>query len=168
MSVKSRENLQRIAAKLALYVPKSYNSGKAASRLAEEILSNPIEVVSRLCKIDLYLLDELVKAGPNAYAQKKICKTEYMLQKLCLVLTTYGDEANGKWQLLMPDEVREALAPLYSQYLEMATSGQKGLTAKQLRIHAMMSDLLGHSNVTIIGNTVHIHKEENSNLPTLD
>ena len=48
-------------------------------RLAAGMLEEPIEIVSRLSKTELLLLEELIKAGPNNYVEKKLRKTFYML-----------------------------------------------------------------------------------------
>ena len=45
--------------------------------------------------------------------------------------------------MLMPDEQREALSSNYNFYLDFAEKGQKGPTAKQLRIMAAMKRILG-------------------------
>ena len=100
--VMKKEELLKIAKCLDFYVSPNVTKDKvAASMLAEQI-----EIVSRLSKTELLLLEELINAGPNAYVEKKWRKTLYMLQKWGLVLT-YEDEANGKQYLLMPDEVRD-------------------------------------------------------------
>ena len=67
-------------------------------------------------------------------------KTQYKLQKLHLV-ATYCDEANLEWHMLMPDELREALSSNF--YLDLAEKGQKGPTAKQLRMMAAMKRIMG-------------------------
>ena len=69
-------------------------------------------------------------------------KTQYKLQKLYLV-ATYCDEENHEWHMLMPDELREALSSNYKFYLDLAEKGQKGPTAKQLRMMAAMKRIMG-------------------------
>ena len=157
LAVKTKEAMTKIANRLDLYVSPNIAKAKMASRLAEEILSNPIEVVSRLSKTELLLLEEFLIADKGTYIIKKARKAEYMLQKWCLILT-YEDEANGKWHLLMPDEVRESLMEVAFPYIEMAKAGQKGPSAKELRMRSFMTDLLGHSDFTISDNTVINHR----------
>lgn len=128
-----------------------------ATRLAEEILSNPIEVVSRLSNTELLLLEEFLVADKGTYIIKKARKAEYMLQKWCLILT-YEDEVNGKWHLLMPDEIRESLIEVAFPYIELAKAGKKGPSAKELRMRSFITDLLGHSDFTISGNTIINHR----------
>ena len=84
-----------------------------------------------------------------------------MLQKWGLVLT-YEDETNSKWYLLMPDEVREALAAVSSSYIEMAKEGKKGPSAKDLRMASFMADLLGHTDFTIVDGMVINHRPTTS------
>ena len=43
----------------------------------------------------------------------------------------------------MPDELREALSSNYKFYLDLAEKGQKGPTAKQLRMMAAMKRIMG-------------------------
>lgn len=140
--VKTKETLLDICKKLDLYVSPNLKKDKTACRLAAEILDNPINVLEKLCKAELQLLDEFVKSGPNAYVVRKMRKTEYKLQKYCLVLT-YKDEVNQQWHMLMPDEVRESLQTSYKFYLDMAEKGVKAPSAKQLRMMSFLNDLYG-------------------------
>ena len=133
LSVKTKVELLKIIQKLDLYVSPNLKKDETARRVARELLDNPIAVLSSLCKSELELLDELVKAGPNAYITRKARKTEYKLQKYCLVLTCI-DEAKGEWHFLMPDSVRESLATNAGFYLEMAKQGKKGPIPKELRM----------------------------------
>ena len=71
-----------------------------------------------------------------------MCKTHYKLQKLYSV-ATYCDEVNQKWQMLMPNELREVLEKDYKFYLELVENGQKGPAAKQLRMMAAMKRIMG-------------------------
>ena len=87
LSVKTKVELLKIIQKLDLYVSPNLKKDETARRVARELLDNPIAILSSLCKAELELLDELVKAGPNAYITRKARKTEYKLQKYCLVLT---------------------------------------------------------------------------------
>ena len=60
-------------------------------------------------------------------------KTYYKLQQYGLLLT-YKDLENEQWHMLMPDSVRESLAPYYKDYLDLAEAGQKLPSKKQLRM----------------------------------
>ena len=103
------------------------------------------------------MLEELIKAGPNNYVEKKLRKTFYMLQKWGLVLT-HEDLAKNKWYLLMPDEVRTALESVSGPYIAMAKEGKKGPTAKELRMASIMGDILGHTDFTIVNSMVINHR----------
>lgn len=131
--VKKKDDLLKIAKRLDFWISPNVSKDKTATRLAEAILSEPIEVVSRLSKTELLFLEEILDAGPNAYIEKKMRKTPYMLQKWGLVLT-YEDEAAGKWYLLMPDEVREALEECARLYITLAKEDKPRPTAKELHM----------------------------------
>ena len=45
--------------------------------------------------------------------------------------------------MLMPDELRETLSSNYKFYHDLAEKGQKGSTAKQLRMMAAMKRIMG-------------------------
>ena len=128
--------------KLDLYVSPNLKKDEAARRVAQELLDSPIEILSNLNKQELQIIDEFVKGGANTYVVRKMRKTQYKLQKLYLV-ATYCDEENQEWHMLMPDELREVLAKDYKFYLDLAEKGQKGPTAKQLRMMAAMKRIMG-------------------------
>ena len=160
--VMRKEELLKIAKRLDFYVSPNITKDKIATRLAASMLAEPIEIVSRLSKTELLLLEEMINAGSNTYVEKKLRKSPYMLQKWGLVLT-YEDEANGKWYLLMPDEVREALATVSASYIAMAKEGKKGPSAKDLRMASFMADILGHKDFTIVDGMVINHRASNFN-----
>ena len=80
--------------------------------------------------------------GVYTYVVRKMRKTQYKLQKLYLA-ATYCDEEKQEWHMLMPNELREALSSNYKFYLDLAEKGQKGPTAKQLRMMAAMKRIMG-------------------------
>lgn len=155
--VMKKEELLKIAKRLDFYVSPNVSKDKVATRLSASMLGEPIEIVSRLSKKELLLLEELINAGPNTYVEKKWRKSLYMLQKWGLVLT-YEDEPNGKQHLLMPDEVREALASVSPAYIAMAKDGKNGPSAKELRMASMMASLLGHNDFSIVDGMVINHR----------
>ena len=106
------------------------------------MLHNPIEILSRLSKTELQMVDEFVKGDNNTYVVRKQRKTYYILQKYYLVLT-YCDETKGEWHMLMPKEVRDSLAPSLPFYLDCATKGIKAPSAKDLRMMRMLQRLYG-------------------------
>lgn len=140
LNVKTKVEMLEICKKLDLYVSPNIKKDETARRLATAILDNPIEVLSRLCKAELQIVEEFVKGGPNTYVTRKARKMEYKLQKYCLVLT-HIDEAKGEWHMLMPDSVRESLTDDLPYYLEMANNGIKPPSAKELRMMTMMQRL---------------------------
>ena len=138
----TKEQLLKIAKKLDLWVSPNYTKQKTAERLSDEVLENPMEVVTRLAKAELQLLDEIVQAGPDKGVTRKSRKSYYMLQKLGLVVT-YSDSNKQVWKMFMPDEVRDALSPIYEQFHDMAQKGVKRPSAKDIRFMGLLSDLFG-------------------------
>ena len=98
--------------------------------------------MSRLNKQELQMVDEFVKGDANTYVVRKMRKTQYKLQKLYLVVT-YEDKETQEWHMLMADELRKTLSSNYKFYLDLAEKGQKGPTAKQLRMMAAMKRIMG-------------------------
>ena len=141
LNVLTKVKMLDICKKLDLYVSPNLKKEETARRVAQEILDNPDDVLHELNKQELQIVDEFVKAGANHYVIRKMRKMPYKLQKFGLVLT-YGDDKNGQWHLLMPDCVRESLAPYYEDYLKMAESGQKLPSKKQLRMMAALNAFL--------------------------
>ena len=138
----TKVNMLKACDKLDLYVSPNLKKDETARRIAQEMLDNPIEILSRLNKQELQMVDEFVKGDANTYVVRKMRKTQYKLQKLFLV-ATYEDKENLEWHMLMPDELREALSSNYKFYLDLAEKGQKGPTAKQLRMMAAMKRIMG-------------------------
>ena len=138
----TKVNMLKVCDKLDLYVSPNLKKDETARRVAQELLDSPIEILSNLNKQELQIIDEFVKGGANTYVVRKMRKTQYKLQKLYLV-ATYCDEEKQEWHMLMPDELREALSSNYKFYLDLAEKGQKGPTAKQLRMMTAMKRIMG-------------------------
>ena len=109
-----------------------------------EVIDNPIEILSRLNKAELQIVDEFVKGDDSTYVVRKQRKTCYMLQKYYLV-ATYCDEEKDEWHMLMPKELRESLSESLPFFLDLAMKGIKAPSAKELRMMSMMNRLLGDS-----------------------
>ena len=142
LGVMTKAEMLKICDKVDFPVSPNLKKDETARRVAQEILANPDEVLHVLNKQELQILDEIVKAGPNHYAVRKARKMPYKLQKFGLVVT-FIDTTNGEWHMLMPDAVREAFAPYYKNYLNMAEAGAKLPSKKQLRMMAALSSLMG-------------------------
>lgn len=138
----TKVEMLKICEKLELYVSPNLKKDETARRVAQEILDNPDDVLHVLNKLELQLVDEFVKEGANHYAIRKVRKTHYKLQKFGLVVT-YKDTAKEEWDMLMPDSVRESLAPYYQDYLDMAEAGQKLPSKKELRMMEALNALRG-------------------------
>ena len=138
----TKVNMLKACDKLDLYVSPNLKKDETARRIAQEMLDNPIEILSRLNKQELQMVDEFVKGDANTYVVRKMRKTQYKLQKLYLVVT-YEDKETQEWHMLMADELRKTLSSNYKFYLDLAEKGQKGPTAKQLRMMAAMKRIMG-------------------------
>lgn len=138
----TKVNMLKACDKLDLYVSPNLKKDETARRIAQEMLDNPIEILSRLNKQELQIVDEFVKGDASTYVVRKMRKTQYKLQKLYLVVT-YENKETQEWHMLMPGELRETLSSNYKFYLDLAEKGQKGPTAKQLRMMAAMKRIMG-------------------------
>ena len=137
----TKVEMLKICGKLELYVSPNLKKEETARRVAREILDNPEDLLHVLNKQELQIIHEFVKAGPNHYAVRKMRKTYYKLQNYGLLLT-YKDLAKEEWHMLMPDAVRESLAPHYQAYLDLAEAGKKLPSKKQLRIMDALGRLM--------------------------
>lgn len=138
----TKVNMLTVCKKFDLYVSPNLKKDETARRIASEVLHNPIEILSRLSKTELQMVDEFVKGDNNTYVVRKQRKTYYMLQKYYLVLT-YSDETKCEWHMLMPKEVRDSLAASLPFYLNCAMKGVKAPSAKDLRMMRMLQRLYG-------------------------
>lgn len=136
----TKVNMLKACDKLDLYVSPNLKKDETVRRIAQEMLDNPIEILSRLNKQELQIVDEFVKGDANTYVVRKMRKTQYKLQKLFLV-TTYEDKENQEWHMLMPSELTKALSTSLNFYLDMANKGVKAPSAKQLRMMSALSQL---------------------------
>lgn len=134
----TKVNMLKACDKLDLYVSPNLKKDETARRM----LDKPIEILSRLNKQELQIVDEFVKGDASTYIVRKMRKPQYKLQKLYLVVT-YKDKETQEWHMLMPDELREVLSKDYKFYLDLAEKGQKGPTPKQLRMMAAMKQIMG-------------------------
>ena len=72
--------------------------------------------------------------------------TKVEMLKICDKLELYVSpnlKKDAEWHMLMPDEVRESLKEDYKYYLDLAESGQKLPTKKQLRMMEVLRALRG-------------------------
>lgn len=138
----TKQRMLDIVKKLDLYVSPNLKKEETARRVAQEVLDNPVSVLSSLCKAEHQLLAEFIEAGADAYIVRKMRKTPYKLQKFGLVLT-YQDWEKNQWHMLMPNSVREALSVLAPQYMDIINAGRPIPTAKEIRIGMAMRRFMG-------------------------
>ena len=139
----TKVNMLKACDKLDLYVSPNLKKDETARRIAQEMLDNPIEILSRLNKQELQIVDEFVKGDANTYVVRK---TQYKLQKLYLV-ATYEDKESQEWHMLMPSELSKALSTSLNFYLDMANKGVKAPFAKQLRMMSALGQFLGGKEI---------------------
>ena len=61
----TKVNMLKACDKLDLYVSPNLKKDETARRIAQEMLDNPIEILSRLNKQELQMVDEFVNAMPT-------------------------------------------------------------------------------------------------------
>jgi hypothetical protein len=125
-----------------LYVSPNLKKNETVRRIAQEMLDNPIEILSRLNKQELQIVDDFVKGDACTYVVRKMRKTQYKLQQLYLV-ATYVDKETQEWHMLMPSELTKALSTSLNFCLDMANKGIKAPSAKQLRMMSALGQFLG-------------------------
>lgn len=133
----TKVNMLKVCKKFNLHVSPNLKKDETARRIANEVIDNSIEIISRLNKAELQILDEFVKGDDCTFVVRKERKTPYILQKYYMVVT-YCDDEKGEWYMLMPAELRKALSDDYKVYLDVILQGNKGKTTKQLRMMAAM------------------------------
>ena len=90
----TKVNMLKVCKKFDLYVSPNLKKDETARRIANEVIDNPIEIISRLSKVELQILDEFVKGDDSTYVVRKERKIPYILQKYFMVVT-YCDEEKG-------------------------------------------------------------------------
>ena len=88
----TKVNMLTVCKKFDLYVSPNLKKDETARRIAREVIDNPIEILSRLNKSELQIVDEFVKGNDDTYVVRKQRKTYYILQKYYLVLTYRDDK----------------------------------------------------------------------------
>lgn len=76
----TKVNMLKVCKKFDLYVSPNLKKDGTARRVADEVIDNPIEIISRLSKAELQILDEFVKGDDSTYVVRKECKITYILQ----------------------------------------------------------------------------------------
>ena len=138
----TKVKMLKVCKKFDLYVSPNLRKDETSRRIALEVMDNPIEILSRLSKTELQILDEFVRGGDDTYVVRKQRKTPYILQKYLLVVT-YCDDEKNEWHMLMPAELRESLAPNLPFFLDCAMKGVKAPSAKELRIMSALQRFMG-------------------------
>ena len=80
----TKVNMLKVCKKFDLYVSPNLKKDETARRIALEVLDNPIEILSRLSKSELLIVDEFVKGNDDTYVVRKQRKTFYILQNTIL------------------------------------------------------------------------------------
>ena len=80
----TKVKMLKVCKKFDLYVSPNLRKDETSRRIALEVMDNPIEILSRLSKTELQILDEFVRGGDDTYVVRKQRKTPYILQKYLL------------------------------------------------------------------------------------
>ncbi|MFR7599370.1 MAG: hypothetical protein ACLUV4_06145 [Prevotella sp.] len=137
----TKVKMLKVCKKFDLYVSPNLRKDETSRRIALEVMDNPIEILSRLSKTELLILDEFARGG-DIFVVRKQRKTPYILQKYLLVVT-YCDDEKNEWHMLMPTELRESLAPSLPFFLACAMKGVKAPSAKELRVMSALQRFMG-------------------------
>lgn len=138
----TKDNMLKVCKKFDLYVSPNLKKEETARRISNELLDNPLEILSRLSKAELQIIDEFVKGDDSTHVVRKMRKTPYILQKYYLT-ATLCDYVKDEWHILMPARLRESLKDDYKFYLDLAEQSKKGPSTKELRMTTMMKILYG-------------------------
>ena len=65
MNVTTKVEMLKVCKKFDLYVSPNLRKDEIRRRVALEVMDNPIEILSRLSKTELQILDEFVRGGAN-------------------------------------------------------------------------------------------------------
>ena len=82
----TKVKMLKICKKIDLYDCPNLRKDETSRRIAMEVMDNPIEILSRLSKTEVQILDEFVRGGDDTYVVRKQRKTPYILQKYLLVV----------------------------------------------------------------------------------
>ena len=138
LGYQTKEQLQKMADKIDIYLPHSHRKERQAEELAAAIVDDPLNTLRLLSKKEIGIVRHIVDAGPEVGVRvKKMPKTIYKLQKLFLVVS-YDDGAD--WLLFMPDELRISFGKALS---DPDFEVLHGLTAKEERRLSMLAWLYG-------------------------
>lgn len=137
----TKAKMLTVCKKFDLYVSLNIKKEETARRIECEVIDNPIEILSRLSKSELQILEEFDKGDDCTYVVRKQCKIPYILQKYYLVVT-YCDSQKNEWHTLMPLAFRKSLSTRLPFFLDLAMKGIKALSAKELRMMSMMQEYM--------------------------
>ena len=71
----TKDNMLKVCKKFDLYVSQNLKKDETARRISDELLDNPLEILSRLSKAELQIIDEFEKGDDNTYVVRKMRKT---------------------------------------------------------------------------------------------
>ncbi len=104
-----------------------------ADLIRQMILQHTDSVLQQLPLEELQYVKQLVEAGPDTCMEVPIQKDFYFLQRFYLVVS-YEDQKRNIYHLVMPDEVREAIAPLIDAAIEREAEQEKSVVGKTVQL----------------------------------
>lgn len=144
LNVLTKDEIVSVIRKLDGYISPNLKKADTAIRAAGMILEDPVSVLEELGRDELVLVREFVQAGPNAYVPRRMRRTPYKLQKCALVLT-HEDTGAQRWEMLMPDEVREAFAPHIDGVTAWKEKHPRKMTHREKCMDALLECLVRNS-----------------------
>lgn len=130
LNVLTKGEIVSVIRKLDGYISPNLKKADTAICAAGMILEEPMQVLEDPGMDGLKLVKEFVQAGPDTYVPRRMRRTPYKLQKYALVLT-HEDDGTQRWEMLMPDEVREAFAPHIDSVIARKGKHPRKMTRKE-------------------------------------
>lgn len=138
----TKVNMLKVCKKFDLYVSPNLRKDETSRRIALEVMDNPIEILSRLSKTELQILDEFVRGGDDTYVVRKQRKTPYILQKYLLVVT-YCDDEKNEWHMLMPTGTPRVPCSEPPIFLSLCDERCQGSLCQRTQSHVRLAALHG-------------------------
>ncbi len=106
LEIDSKENLLDALKSLGIKGCSRLDKLQLASKMVLTVYGEMVLILSKLSDDELDIVKRLVDMGPNSYVEMPILPdTFYDIQRYYLVFS-YEDKENGKYLMMMPDEVR--------------------------------------------------------------
>lgn len=140
LNVLTKGEIVSVIRKPDRYISPNLKKADTAIRAAGMIPGDPVPVLEDLSMDGLKPMKEFVQAGPDTYVPRRMRRTPCKLQKYTLVLT-HEDDDTQRWEMLMPDEAREAFAPHIDDVIAWKGKHPRKMTRKEKCMPALVEYL---------------------------